>query len=222
MQRLLYEDIVNLRIAPGSRLNVNQLAAALGVSRTPVAEAVAGLTEIGFVTGRPGMAGSFVLELSLTDMIALYRVRGALESEAAALCAHRADDRCVLELSELADAFRESVLRRDIRSMRETDMPFHRMIVHACENPYLEQSYEQLLPKLTMYQASMLAFVGQEESASNPWMPAVEYNHLAVVSAIRLRLPALARQAMSEHIAHSLSFTSRSGAAADPFLSLKK
>lgn len=222
VQQLLYEDIVNLRIAPGSKLNVNQLAAALGVSRTPVAEAVAGLSEIGFVTSRPGQAGSFVLELSLTDMIALYRVRDALESEAAALCAHNADDRCVLELSELADAFRDSVLRRDIRGMRETDMPFHRLIISACGNPYLEQSYELLLPKLTMYQASMLEFVGQKESASNPWMPAVQFNHLAVVSAIRLRLPALARQAMAEHIANSLSFTSRSGAAADPFQALRK
>lgn len=222
VQRLLYEDIVNLRIAPGSKLNVNQLAAALGVSRTPVAEAVAGLGEIGFVTGRPGQPGSFVLELSLTDMIALYRVRDALESEAAALCAHNADDRCVLELSELADAFRESVLRRDIRGMRETDMPFHRLIVRACDNPYLAQSYELLLPKLTMYQASMLEFVGQKESASNPWLPAVQFNHIAVVSAIRLRSPALARQAMSEHIANSLSFTSRSGAAADPFQALRK
>lgn len=222
VQQLLYEEIVNLRIAPGTKLNVNQIAAALGVSRTPVAEAVAGLSEIGFVTGRPGMPGSFVLELSLTDMIALYRVRDAIESEAAALSAHHADDRCVLELSELADAFRDSVLRRDIRGMRETDMPFHRLIVHASENPYLEQSYELLLPKLTMYQASMLEFVGQKESAANPWMPSVQFNHLAIVSAIRLRLPALARQAMAEHIANSLAFTSRSGSAADPFLALRK
>ena len=35
VQELLYEEIVNLRIAPGSRLNVNQIAAALGISRTP-------------------------------------------------------------------------------------------------------------------------------------------------------------------------------------------
>ena len=222
VQQLLYDDIVNLRIAPGSKLNVNQLAAALGVSRTPVAEAVAGLGEIGFVTSHPGVPGSFVLELSLSDMIDLYRVRDAIESEAAALSAHKADDRCVLELSELADAFRDSVLRRDIRGMRETDMPFHRLIVRASENPYLLQSYELLLPKLTMYQASMLAFVGQERSASNPWMPAVQFNHLAVVSAIRLRLPALARQAMAEHIANSLAFTSRSGDAADPFRALRK
>ena len=222
VQQLLYDEIINLRLVPGAKLNVNQIAATLGISRTPVAEAVGGLAEIGFVVTHPGVPGCFVLELSLTDMIDLYRVRDAIESEAASLCAHHIGDRTVVELSELADAFRESVLRRDIRGMKDTDMPFHRRIVDACGNPYIVKSYELILPKLIMYQASMLEFVGQEDSASNPWMPSVQFNHLAVVSAIRLRLPDLARQAMREHIANSLSFTSRSGGAADPFRSLKK
>ena len=222
VQKLLYDEIINLRIAPGAKLNVNQLAAQLGISRTPVVEAVAGLGDIGFTVSRPGVPGSFVRELSLTDMIDLYRVRDAIESEAASLCAHHIDDRTVVELSDLADAFRDSVLRRDIRGMKDTDMPFHRLIVDACENPYIVHSYELILPRLIMYQASMLEFVGQEESQSNPWMPSVQFNHLAVVSAIRLRLPDLARQAMSEHIANSLSFTSRSGSVADPFQALKR
>ena len=64
VQQLLYEDIVNLRLAPGSKLNVNQLAATLGISRTPVVEAVGGLSDIGFVVSHPGVPGSFVLDLS--------------------------------------------------------------------------------------------------------------------------------------------------------------
>ena len=221
VRELLYDEIINLRFAPGSKLNVNQIASALGISRTPVAEAVAELGELGFVVTHPGVPGSFVLELSLTDMIDLYRVRDAIESEAASLCAHHIDDTAVIELSDLADAFRDSVLRRDIRGMKETDMPFHRRIVDACGNPYIVRSYELILPRLIMYQASMLEFVGREESASNPWMPSVQFNHLAIVSAIRLRLPDLARQAMAEHIANSLSFTSRSGHASDPFQALR-
>ena len=46
---MLYDDIISLRIAPGSKLNVNQLASSLGISRTPVSEAIARLQEIGFV-----------------------------------------------------------------------------------------------------------------------------------------------------------------------------
>ena len=122
----------------------------------------------------------------------------------------------------LAEAFKASVEKRDTVGMRDTDMPFHRMIVQACGNPYLVQSYEAILPKLTMYQASMIEFVGQKGNESNPWMSSVKYNHVSVVSAIRMRQPELARQSMADHIRTSLSFTSLSGEGADPFHPLRR
>ena len=222
VMKLLYDEIVSLRILPGTKLNVNQLAASLGVSRTPVAEAVAGLVEVGFVVNRPGQSGSFVLDLNMVDMINLYQVRNAIESEAAALCAYAAGDTVVRELTMLAEAFKTSVDGRDIRGMRETDMPFHRLIIHSCGNPYLVQSYEAIVPKLTMYQASMIEFVGQQGNESNPWFSSVKYNHISVVSAIRLRQPELARQSMADHIHTSLNFTSLSGEGYDPFRPLHR
>ena len=221
VMKLLYDEIVSLRLSPGTKLNVNQLAAALGISRTPVAEAVAGLTDVGFVVTHPGQAGSFVVDLSLHDMIALYQVRSAIESEAAFLCARNADDGVVRELSLLAEAFQDSVIRRDIRGMKDTDMPFHRLIVDSCGNPYVARSYEQILPKLVMYQASILEFVGQKGNETNPWLQSVKYNHTSVVSAIRMRMPELARQAMADHVDTSLNFTSLSGENADPFTVLR-
>lgn len=215
--KLLYDDIISLRIAPGSRLNINQLAQSLGISRTPVSEAIAQLAQIGFVTTRPGQSGSFVLDLSLVDMINLYRVRSAIESEAASLCAHAANDATVMELSLLADAFKDSVLKRDFQGMKDTDMPFHRLIVESCGNPYILQSYELILPKLTMYQSSMLEFIVHSDSQDNPWSPSVIYNHSSVVSAIRMRMPELARSAMADHVTSSLNFTSFTGRKSDPF-----
>ncbi len=221
IMQMLFDDIISLRTAPGSKINVNQIASALGISRTPVAEAVAGLTEAGFIVSRPDAVGSYVLELSLKDMISLYQVRDAIESEAAYLCAHNADDTTIRELTRLADAFRDSVIMHDIRGMKDTDMPFHRLIIESCGNPYLIRSYEQILPYLTRYQASMLEFIGRGSNDQNPWLAGVKYNHTAVVSAIRLRLPDLARQSMKEHIASSLNFTSLSGEGVDPFASAK-
>ena len=222
VMKLLYDEIVSLRILPGTRLNVNQLAASLGVSRTPVAEAVGSLAEIGFVVSRPGQNGSFVLDLDMVDMINLYQVRNAIESEAACLCATAAGDNTLRELSLLAEAIKTSVEGRDIRGMRETDMPFHRLIIQSCGNPYLIRSYENILPKLTMYQASMIEFVGQQGNQANPWLSSVKYNHVSVVSAIRMRQPELARQAMSDHIRTSLNYTSLSGERSDPFHPLRK
>lgn len=222
VEELLYNDIISLRIRPGTKLNINQIAAALGISRTPVAEAITKLTEIGFVVSRPGQSGSFVLELNMVDMINLYRVRSAIESEAAALCAHAASDNVVRELTLLADAFKNSVMQRDVQGMKDTDMPFHRLIIDNCGNPYIVQSYELILPKLTRYQHSMMEFVLQDENVFNPWMKNVIYDHTAVVSAIRMRLPALARQAMSDHVNSSLNFTSSTGSAPDPFETLNE
>ncbi len=222
VMKLLYDEIVSLRILPGTKLNVNQLAATLGVSRTPVAEAVASLADIGFVVSRPGQSGSFVLDLNMVDMINLYHVRDAIESEAAYLCAYAASDNTVRELTILAEAFKTSVEGRDIRGMRETDMPFHQLIIRSCGNPYLIQSYETILPKLTMYQASMIEFVGQQGSKANPWLSSVKFNHVAVVSAIRMRMPELARQSMTDHIRTSLNYTSLSGEGDDPFRRLRK
>ena len=221
VMQLLYDEIISLKISPGTRLNVNQLASILGISRTPVVEAIAGLTEMGFVVNRPEQAGSFVLELSLHDMISLYQARDAIESEAAFLCAYNADENTIMELTRLADAFRDSVTMHDIRGMKDTDMPFHMMIVDSCGNRYLKRSYEQIRPYLTRYQASMLEFIGRESNDCNPWLSNVKYNHTAVVSAIRMRMPELARQSMAEHVASSLSFTSMSREGFDPFASLK-
>ena len=221
VSKLIYDEIVALHIAPGARLNVNQIATSLGISRTPVAEAIAKLTEIGFVVTHPGQSGSYVLDLNLTDMISLYQVRSAIESEAAALAAYSADDAAVRELTVLAEAFHDSVTRRDIRGMKDTDMPFHQLLIDSCGNPYLKQSYELLLPKLTMYQSSMVEFIGKTGGEDNPWMPSVKYNHTSIISAIRLRMPEMARRSMADHVSASLSFTSLAGHGADPFTAIK-
>ena len=219
--KMIYDDIISLRIAPGTKLNVNQLASSLGVSRTPVAEAIARLTEIGFVVTHPGQSGSYVLDLNLLDMINLYQVRSCIEGQAAALCAHAADEATVRQLAMLADAFKDSVIRRDIRGMKDTDMPFHQLIIHSCGNPYIVKSYELILPKLTMYQSSMLEFIGQDESKENPWMPSVTFNHTSVVSAIRMRMPDLAQKSMEYHVTTSLSFTTMAGHLGDPLIRLR-
>ena len=101
-------------------------------------------------------------------------------------------------------------------------MPFHRLIINSCGNPYIISTYKQLLPKLTMYQSTMTEFIARSSNEDNPLMLSVTYNHIAVVSAIRLRMPDFARQAMSEHVDSSLSFTSMSSNGTDPFVSLSR
>ena len=209
--KLLYDEIISLDILPGTKLNINQIAANLGISRTPVAEAVAQLCEKGFVVSRSDSPGYYVLNLSMSDMINLYRVRAAVECEAAALCTERASSAAVAQLETLANEFRDSVIKKDNRGMIETDMPFHSLIVNSSEDPYIIKCYNLLLPNLTMYQSSMVEFISS--SRDNPWSSSVIYNHTAIVSAIKMHIPDLARQAMSDHVSASLNYTMFTGGA---------
>lgn len=218
--QMLYDEIVSLGIAPGTKLNVNSIASSLGISRTPVAEAITNLCEKGFIVTKPDASGFFVIDLSLRDMIDLYDVRTAIECEAAALCTDRADEETVKELDRLANEFAECVIKKDYDGMIATDMPFHQLIVQSCGNKYIQKCYNMLLPNLTMYQASMIRFISS--SGENPWSASVIYNHVAVVEAIKMHIPDLAKQAMADHVKSSLNFTMFSGGGADPFAGVRK
>ncbi len=217
--QMLYDEIVSLRIAPGTKLNVNSIASALGISRTPVAEAIINLCDLGFVVSRPETSGYFVIDLSMTDMINLYDVRTAIECEAAVLCTEHADESTVKELERLANDYRDCLIAKDYDGMLGSDMPFHALIVKSCGNKYIQKCYEMLLPNLTMYQSSMLKFVSA--NVDNPWSSSITYNHNAVVEAIKMRIPELARQAMENHISSSLNYTMFCGGGNDPFANVR-
>ena len=67
--QILYDQIVVLDIPPASKLNINQIATDLGISRTPVVEAINRLQAIGFVETRPRASGFYVTDMNLLDMI---------------------------------------------------------------------------------------------------------------------------------------------------------
>lgn len=218
--QLLYDDIVALRIVPGSKLNVNSISSSLGISRTPVAEAITTLYERGFVTTKPDSNGYYVIDLNMRDMIDLYDLRTSLESEAAAQCAMRATEETIAELERLAHKFEEYVLSGNTAGMIETDLPFHQLIIKTCGNIYVQKCYDLLQPNLVMYQSSMLNIINSV--SDNPWSTNVIYNHLAIVSAIKMHIPALARQAMNDHISSSLSYTMYYDGNNDPFSFVRK
>jgi len=206
--KLLYDQVVNLELKPGSKLNINQLASNLGISRTPVAEAVMELMNIGLVVNKSGSSGYYVMELNMTDMIDLYRVRSAIECEAASLCTERANPEVIDRLEALAHDFEQCALARDNIGMTESDMPFHRLIVESSKDSYLIKCYDSLVPYLNMYQVSMVRAIAFDKE--NPWYPSVIYNHTAIVSAIKMHIPELAREAMESHVSASLNYSTYS------------
>src|SRR5947208_17019724 len=87
------------------RLDERRLSEGLGVSRTPIREAMTLLEQEGFVRTRP-RRGIYVVKKSKREIVEMVTVMAALESMAARLAAERASDPDIAELRRLMDAFR--------------------------------------------------------------------------------------------------------------------
>jgi DNA-binding GntR family transcriptional regulator len=140
----LREAIVDNVLAPGSRLREVQLAAQLGVSRTPLREAFAQLEREGLVTVVPRV-GVFVREVTLRDVDEIYRVRAALEGMAVELASQNPTPLGRARLDAAVEAMREQVEANDPAAYtRELDA-FYATVMDLADNTVLHRTHDNLL-----------------------------------------------------------------------------
>ncbi len=155
----LRDLIVDGRLAPGTRIVEVDLAARLGVSRTPIRDALRLLQQEGFVTASsPGgfKARLIVAPLTKEDAEELYGIVGRMEGWAAHLTAQLpAEVRAALgqTLRVLNDGLREMVDtgRRDPQRILMLDMEFHRTVVEASAGPRLLSIHNSIKPQTERY-----------------------------------------------------------------------
>ena len=112
----LREAILEGQLKPGQRLMEVQLAEQLGVSRTPVREAIRKLELEGLVVMLP-RKGAYVANMSLKDVIDALEVRASLEGLSASLAAERISDIDLKKLKRIAEEFKESTMNADIETL---------------------------------------------------------------------------------------------------------
>ena len=105
------------------RLDERRLSEGLGVSRTPIREAMTLLEQEGFVRTRP-RRGIFVVRKTKREIVEMITVMASLESMAARLAAERATDAEIAQLHELMDAFRNGKTAHGSTSIRTRTSPF--------------------------------------------------------------------------------------------------
>lgn len=177
------------RFAPGERLSEPLLAQELGVSRTPVREALMRLAEEGLVELVPGK-GARVRAFSPEEVEEVYGVRALLEGEAAREAALRATPWELAELEARLRAIDEAGAEDYPEQMRR-DLEFHRALVRLSGNKTLFRLYEDLLSSLALVR-SALPNLSQEE--------ATRREHWAILEALRRRDPEGARRAVEAHV----------------------
>lgn len=191
--RRLLDDIRNGTLAPGTRLRETDLADRLGISRTPVREAIRQLEADGLVTHLPRQ-GATIRSLDHAEIVELYEMRAVLEGTAARLAARAASD---IELAELAALNGDMATAIAGPPAREVNRQFHRMLLDAARNRFLVKSMSALQKTLLILGPTTLADPSRATAAVA--------EHAAVLAALQARDGAKAESAMRAHVDAALA-----------------
>jgi DNA-binding GntR family transcriptional regulator len=187
-QRLL-DEIASGTLLPGTRLREAELANRLGISRTPVRDAIRQLEADGLVVHVPRV-GATIRTLDYAEVMELYEMRAVLEGTAARLAARAASDVEIAELEALNEELRAA--EGDGLKSFALNKQFHRTLLDAARNRYLTRSVDSLEKTLLILGRSTL-------SESDRVREAVA-EHAEVLDALRARDAARAEQVMRRHI----------------------
>jgi DNA-binding GntR family transcriptional regulator len=181
----LRNRILEGSLAPSESLNQEQLAAELGVSTTPLREALRRLETEGLVQMQPHR-DVVVAPLNRADIVSLYEVRRVLDSFAARLAASRHDDedRRAMEAASKA-------LKSPSEDPVSDNRAFHAAIYRASRNPVLIDVLDSLWDRSDRYRRAISGIARS---------PQVVQSHLELMQAVLARSPARAEKLMSEHI----------------------
>lgn len=186
---LLLSDIEEGELAPGTRLRELALAERLGLSRTPVREALKRLELQGIVVHEPHH-GAVVASLDYGQTAELYLMREVLEGTAARLAAQHATEVEINVLQRMVE--RDRGLAGDASLLARSNRQFHRQIRDTARNRFLGQALEALRLSLALLAGTTLGEAGRAAAAVD--------EHAAIVAHIARRDPEGAEYAAREHI----------------------
>jgi DNA-binding GntR family transcriptional regulator len=139
---------------PGESINEVQLAAELGVSRTPLREALIGLESEGQITSENGKGFRFV-ELSAEEFEELGPVLATLEGLAVELTPTETMQRIGARLGQLADEFNQNIAERSLISRRDDE--WHELMISACPNSRLVDLIGSVRELFHRYESLLIA-----------------------------------------------------------------
>ncbi|MGA7278538.1 MAG: GntR family transcriptional regulator [Desulfocapsaceae bacterium] len=143
----LKERIMRLQLRPGEILMVQTLSRDMGLSRTPVREALVRLESDGFIEEADGKKFR-VSELTLTDIIEIHEIREMIELHTVRSAAGNCSKEQLGELCEFTTLMESAVAANDHIAFFQQDMAFHARLVNYCGNRTLENLVFQLNEKI--------------------------------------------------------------------------
>ena len=187
----LRQAILRGELKPGERLMEIQLANKLGVSRTPIREAIRKLELEGLVLMIP-RKGAEVAEITEKNMRDVLEVRKALEDLAVQLACDKITKEEIEEMKKAAEDFKKILKSKDITEIAEADVRFHDIIYMATDNQKLIQLLNNLREQMYRYR---IEYLKKKEC-----YPQLLNEHQTIIDAIAGHDKELATKFTSQHI----------------------
>jgi DNA-binding GntR family transcriptional regulator len=139
--------IIEGQLKFGDHLSEVRLSRMLGISKTPVREALLKMKAEGLIQTHP-KRGTYVFRVRPQDIDALCEVREVLELAAVRLGLERNRNSLAANLATIVAAMRKALDANDFRVYQRLDADFHRVIVESAANAYLDEAYAQISAKI--------------------------------------------------------------------------
>ena len=189
----LETDILSGVYPRGSVLTELSLSEDLGVSRTPIREALGRLAQEHLV--EPAPKGMVVLSITFYDAMIIYDIRIHTEGLAAAACAEHITDAQISEMKELLDLQEFYIQKGDSEKVNNIDSQFHQMIYQYAGSPIYADTLTPLHVKTQKFRKAAVASSGDAGDSHK--------EHYRIYEAIAARDAAEAEAAMRDHVEHA-------------------
>lgn len=189
--KTLREAILRGDLKPGERLMELQLASKLGVSRTPIREAIRMLEQEGLAVTVP-RKGAEVAQMTLKDMEDVLEVREVLDELAVKLACTKIKEDQLARLIQAQESFEKSTKGCNVKRIAEADVVFHEVIYEAADNPKLVSILSNLREQVYRYRVEYL------KDAKN--YPILIHEHENIVAGLKAKDVKMATRAMHEHV----------------------
>ena len=158
--RVLKTEIVKGFLEPGTKLFEDKIATQMGVSRTPVREAIQKLAAEGLIKIAPNQT-LIVKEISFEDIKEVLQIRGVLEGLAVRMAAQKINRREIDELEEIVNQMDLYVTKKDLTSYCKADDEFHNLILNVCGNKRIINIRDNLGNFIYRYRMRSLSIPGR-------------------------------------------------------------
>ena len=195
----LFDAILNGEIRPGERVREVEVSVRLGLSRTPVRDALRRLETEGVIEHRPRQ-GAVIRSLSYSEVVELNEMRLVLEVTAAEMAAQHATEAEIDEIAALNDELLQAVDSPDLAARLNASL--HRCLYHAARNRFLLESTRAL--------GNALMLLGPTTLDGEERVRLVHAQHAEICTALRNRNALAAGHAAREHLETSMRHRLRS------------